>query len=1076
MTALKRNFALLAVAFILATRVWPWLTTQPAHADDLVRMHHIVRSGTVTFDFACDSLEEVGLRLTAQGTAEREPNDCSASFNIEPSSTLQVESQHDVVGEISGGTVFTRGALLMALDGEKERIVIGNFRIEVDGVGRLVIRSSLNGDGKPVDVFYSDFVMLEFDTGMNRLRLVGEVSLARSWAEALRLGSEAGGVIGAITIDALMEPSVSESDATETCELSSVVLNDSQLSEAVAADLGADVIVADLQGIRRYDPVGDITAFSIGTTACNIGTARANWISTTNQHPVISQNAYRLKDDRFEQIGLSWVKHGFYAVSESFCGPCLDVVDPPGPQLGVGCSDPYSASLNGVDWNLSPRSMINPHTGYYVYTGATPPASTTIERRLQIHNADIDPSLNVGARYFIQGHYVLSDDALTGMNDNNASYREVYTEYESPDFFNIRINPAWRTQWEQPAVRAWQDVDPSVVETDIRVPDEGLFILAAKAIDLGTGIWRYEYALQNLNSDRSGGSFSVSLPTHGVISNIGFHDVDYHSGDPYDPTDWTWAVSDSAVTWSTDTYDVNENANALRWGTVYNFRFDLNAGPDSTDVTIGLFKPGSPHEVIASTVGPSLGLIDCNSNVISDACDLSCSAPDCSQPCGASLDCDTNGVPDDCQTDCNDNDIPDVCDLRDLTSNDCDGNGIPDECDPVEDCNDNDIQDICDIAAETSIDCNWNRIPDECEPREDCNTNGIYDICDIAAHTSNDCDTNGIPDECEGFEDCNYNFLRDSCDIALGVSEDCNDNAIPDECESREDCNTNGVFDICDIAEGSSTDCNENIIPDDCEPFLDCNKNSVRDMCDISSGTSTDCNENTIPDDCEAQDDCNTNGQQDICELADATATDCDKNYTLDECDIALGRYEDCNTNDLPDACEIAETSTAPGGPFFCTEDCDPDCDNNGKPDECDILPDSDGDGLRDCEDTCPSTDPQVECVCPEYQDCCFPESGGWCYSDMGFPLVSIQFCLGQGGVPPCLPSPLCRNGCLVGDADDDGRINLRDVVGLQQCFQTQETGPSHADCLRLFDFDTGGTVDLVDFKAFQNVYYNGIR
>ena len=162
------------------------------------------------------------------------------------------------------------------------------------------------------------------------------------------------------------------------------------------------------------------------------------------------------------------------------------------------------------------------------------------------------------------------------------------------------------TQTGQPAIRAWKQLDPSVLETNIRVPGEGLFILSAKASDLGDGFWHYEYALHNMNSDRSGQAFSVPLPSGAIVENVGFHDVDYHSGEPFDLTDWPAMVSDDAITWATTSYDVNPDANALRWGTLYNFRFDANVEPRSATVTLQLFKPGQPEDVTVYTIGPSL--------------------------------------------------------------------------------------------------------------------------------------------------------------------------------------------------------------------------------------------------------------------------------------------------------------------------------------------------------------------------------------------------------------------------------------------------------------------------------------
>ena len=43
----------------------------------------------------------------------------------------------------------------------------------------------------------------------------------------------------------------------------------------------------------------------------------------------------------------------------------------------------------------------------------------------------------------------------------------------------------------QVAIRAWRDHDASVVETDVQIPGEGLLLLAAKAVGIGGGRWRY---------------------------------------------------------------------------------------------------------------------------------------------------------------------------------------------------------------------------------------------------------------------------------------------------------------------------------------------------------------------------------------------------------------------------------------------------------------------------------------------------------------------------------------------------------------------------------------------------------
>src|SRR5262249_2976039 len=158
-----------------------------------------------------------------------------------------------------------------------------------------------------------------------------------------------------------------------------------------------------------------------GTTSCNLGNVDLSWISNINQHPVIGQNIYRLKNGRFEQIGMSWLKHGFTALTGNVCSTCNNPGT--GSLLGVGCSDPYDSCLNGRQGN-GPRSEVNASTGYYLYPiGSYPPAAQTIGRRIQCAAADIDPAQNAGALYFGEGQYVTPDDARAGNKNNNASYR-----------------------------------------------------------------------------------------------------------------------------------------------------------------------------------------------------------------------------------------------------------------------------------------------------------------------------------------------------------------------------------------------------------------------------------------------------------------------------------------------------------------------------------------------------------------------------------------------------------------------------------------------------------------------------
>ncbi|HEX4824348.1 MAG TPA: hypothetical protein VFV19_08550 [Candidatus Polarisedimenticolaceae bacterium] len=361
-----------------------------------------------------------------------------------------------------------------------------------------------------------------------------------------------------------------------------------------------DVYVGVLTGVTSYTPVGGISAYSIGTTSCNQGSCWLNWISNTAEHPVIGQNMFRLKDGRFEQIGQSWLKHGFTALQQGACFSDCNAA-PNGSHLGVHCSDPYDSGLNGTQTRLGPKDDVNAFTGVYLYPDSR--ESTTgnsIFKRLQVHNTDIDPAQNAGALYFAEGQYVSHDDATASNNTNNASYRPC--TFTGTGTFTLTLTGSTVTQ--KAGIQAWKAQDPSVSEVIIDA-DQGRFILSAKATSLGGGMWHYEYALQNLTNQRAGKSFTVPIPAGTTVSNTGFHDVDYHSGDPYDGTDWTPTVQSTSVSWAMVVVQNPANSNALRWGTLYNFRFDANVGPGTGSVTIGLWRAGQPTTATALTVVPS---------------------------------------------------------------------------------------------------------------------------------------------------------------------------------------------------------------------------------------------------------------------------------------------------------------------------------------------------------------------------------------------------------------------------------------------------------------------------------------
>jgi len=346
--------------------------------------------------------------------------------------------------------------------------------------------------------------------------------------------------------------------------------------------------------MELYGQEDGVNGFAFGTTSCNFGDLEADWYSGTNRVPVIAQTIYRIKEGRFEQIGTAWLKHSFCAVSEPGCGDCQST---PCATLGVGCADTYWAGLNANA--IAPRSAINAFTGYYDYPfSIVPTGDNSMRGKLQIRADDIDPELNEDAVYFIEAQYVSPDDAEWGNQDNNASYKWI--KFQSPTL-PIGLST---TQVGQPAIYGWRFFDHDVDVKRIRVPEEGLLNVGVRVYDNEDGTWNYVYAVHNLNSDRSVGSFTIPLGDCVSITDIGFNDVDYHSGEIIDSTDWEMTVDGSSIHWNTETYEENEWANAIRWGSMHTFWFTADQPPTTGGLELGLFKPGDTSSITHNAAVP----------------------------------------------------------------------------------------------------------------------------------------------------------------------------------------------------------------------------------------------------------------------------------------------------------------------------------------------------------------------------------------------------------------------------------------------------------------------------------------
>lgn len=388
-----------------------------------------------------------------------------------------------------------------------------------------------------------------------------------------------------------------------------------------AGQVGADVAVCDLPAVYRWGVSDGISAYSVGTTSVNLGDVNLEWIAGNNRHPRIPQNAFKFDRGRLVQIGQSWCKDGFCALQQSQCGSCQPAGGGCPDELGPGCSDPYSSSLNGDQSGLAPRSQCNAATGFFVYPPENlPSAAPTLGRRLQIQSIELNPNATTNdARFYMDAFYLHIQDYEAGNQLNNGSYRRFNVgELTSSGY---RLDMTGPTNLGLPGIFAWEENSDTVQIEAIDLPGDGRIFVAHDVIDNGDGTWRYEYAIYNLTSDDSVNGFSIPVSNGTNISDRDFHDAPSHSGEPYKTYSWAPNIGSGYTGWKTTEFSVDPDANAIRWGTMYNFSLTADSPPTEGSAEIELFKSDGTAAVTVRVPSGSGNPYDLNGDGLVDGAD-----------------------------------------------------------------------------------------------------------------------------------------------------------------------------------------------------------------------------------------------------------------------------------------------------------------------------------------------------------------------------------------------------------------------------------------------------------------------
>ncbi|MFN8177741.1 MAG: FlgD immunoglobulin-like domain containing protein [bacterium] len=576
----------------------------PAHA---ARNWHVDR-GTLTLSLDDSHLSDLGLKAAGERTTAVAGEEVVSalgtglrSFVVSPGDLNFTSKSGAFEGFVSRSvpSLAVEGGLTLASRaGAAAPAFLYDCRLNIDlsrGKDGISLVTADPAMPQPLNVVDAGVLFRE-DRGELAV-CFADLQISTAWARALGHPELAGQWVG--TLDLRLDASTPDpKDRREVLEppQSPLAPLDLQLG-------GLSGIVS--QGRTGTYPNG-LNGLSAQTMSCNPGSANIPWNAPMAEtHPFIALALFRVANGVLEEVGQNWIKHAFFALSDNGCGyGCPHGSD--GSYLAIGCSDIYSAGNNGTRYYLGPRKEVDPYRGTWTacgsffdepvvhdadcnrnYDGTEP---NNVNHRLVVADGDLG---NAGATYFYEGAYYVAND---GVPDNNIGWRQCTMSWNGSTWIFSTVGGGVTPNYGCVA-ETWGD---SHQRKDLAT-DDGPVVLSEQVTDLGGGSFHYEYALYNLRSNRGVYSFSVPVGSAN-LTNVGFHDIDQDG-----TNDWTVTVANGVVTWATQDYNTNPDANWLSSEKLYNFRFDADVPPVAGQVQCGIFRPGVGTSCFIDTQTPNGG-------------------------------------------------------------------------------------------------------------------------------------------------------------------------------------------------------------------------------------------------------------------------------------------------------------------------------------------------------------------------------------------------------------------------------------------------------------------------------------
>ena len=540
--------------------------------------------GETSLAFDPGMLESLEIRVhgsVADRTANRPGTHRLA---ISPLGQLKFWAPNAAFDGFAAGALQHIGELSLSYPGGE--VSVSNFRLMPSGPDTLDLV-----DTSGVTLLKLDYLHTQLKPETREMALWNmDVSIAPALAERMGKPHLSGLVIGqAFTRTRMSMPAgvstqgvcTSPSWHNGTTQLTDVELYSIGQVQQVARQAGVRVAVAPSASLRNVG-TADVPWYPKFFTPSN-GTYPAPY--TRDQHPFLVWALYRESAGVLEQIGVSEVKHAFFAVNNACGCPGGNILwSANSAPNATGCTDVYGVGTNDDPNYLGPRGEVDAHAGMweqcgsFFAPGATPPGpcSQTVsgatadefERRLVVAESELQTA---DADYWMEAWYVIRDDV--NLFNGLAHVTLAPTLEGSTWDFNhgTTVQGAALDEWVPPGTAGPMQAHVQAEDAD------GHYSVATRITDLGGGNYRYVYVVMNYDFTPRFDAFALAVPTGVNVDNFSFHDADGAGAN-----DWTVSESGEQLTWSAPV------SAPLDWGRMLTFVFRADAPPTEGDIALGI--------------------------------------------------------------------------------------------------------------------------------------------------------------------------------------------------------------------------------------------------------------------------------------------------------------------------------------------------------------------------------------------------------------------------------------------------------------------------------------------------------